>query len=912
MNLKSNAKKKRKINLNSFLKVYFFLSIFIISSLSLLFFNTGYWKNYKNEFLHRLHVSSVYNYIYLPKILYNGFKSKFYKIDKINLNISFENVINLENQRSKVIKKGGLIKNFTEVPATVDFEGKKYRIDLRLKGDRFSHYNEKDNLSYRLYLKDSEKIFGLRKFSLQKPRMRNYIHEWVFHKLISETDLINIKYEFIELSVNGSNSSLYNIEEGFDKILIERNKRRNGPIFSLQEELSAKFHDSNFEIYNKSFWLSSEHIIFTDSVRAKLEKFRDGGLEANDIFDIDKWAKFFAITDLNYYSHATAAKSVRFYYNPVSALFEPIGYDAHRGVPNYSKYIKNWNSLPINTAFEKAERCSKDITLCKKEGGRQNGDYFLYKIFFKKNKDLNDDFYQLYQSYILKFSSMEYLDKFFDKNNYNIERINNLIYGDYYFVDHLYFYGPGIYYFTKEDIYKRASDLRQKYSTNLDKLSVYQKSHNLEIVNLLKNNNILKLNKLDCKDKNTGIYKQINLKNNKIKNLKNLLIEEKFEDLNLVCNKIFFFNEKNNLVKKNINHKFDINYSTNLQNDSYKEFFFQDRNNLKLINSNTIIGKNIQIPENFIVKILPGQSIRLLNNAFIFSKSPWNANGKKKQIEISGLKDNFGGGIYIENTVETSFFNNVNFKYLSGLKKPYFYNKNNKYLTTKSSYVEKNSFNEVIDFSPDQNMIFNMNYNLMGSINIFNSIIKIENANFEKICSEDAINIISSKFFFENVSFSENCSDSIDIDFGIGEIHHAEFKHIGNDAIDLSGSFATLENIVLNNVGDKFISIGEESNVNISKMNGNNSYVGIASKDGSITKLNNINLNNVKIALASYVKKNEYENAKILAEKIEVNNEIIYDLSDLDSEIIINGKKMDTKNKNILRVIYNKDLSLIN
>ena len=47
---------------------------------------------------------------------------------------------------------------------------------------------------------------------------------------------------------------------------------------------------------------------------------------------------------------------------------------------------------------------------------------------------------------------MEYLDKFFDKNNYNIERINNLIYGDYYFADHLYFYGPGIYYFTKKDI----------------------------------------------------------------------------------------------------------------------------------------------------------------------------------------------------------------------------------------------------------------------------------------------------------------------------------------------------------------------------------------------------------------------------------------------------------------------------
>ena len=37
------------------------------------------------------------------------------------------------------------------------------------------------------------------------------------------------------LTINGDDKGLYVVEEGFGKELIERNKRRNGPIFSLDE-----------------------------------------------------------------------------------------------------------------------------------------------------------------------------------------------------------------------------------------------------------------------------------------------------------------------------------------------------------------------------------------------------------------------------------------------------------------------------------------------------------------------------------------------------------------------------------------------------------------------------------------------------------------------------------------------------
>ena len=44
-------------------------------------------------------------------------------------------------------------------------------------------------------------------------------------------DLIALKYFFVNLSLNDTNQGIYAVEEGFSKELVERNKKRNGPIF---------------------------------------------------------------------------------------------------------------------------------------------------------------------------------------------------------------------------------------------------------------------------------------------------------------------------------------------------------------------------------------------------------------------------------------------------------------------------------------------------------------------------------------------------------------------------------------------------------------------------------------------------------------------------------------------------------
>ena len=296
----------------------------------------------------------------------------------------------------------------------------------------------------------------------------------------------------------------------------------------------------------------------------------------------------------------------------------------------------------------------------------------------------------------------------------------------------------------------------------------------------------------------------------------------------------------------------------------------------------------------------------------IFSNSPWIANGSENIIQISGLRENFGGGIYFNNVKKKSFFKNVKFEYLSGLKKPFFYENSENYLTTISTYKNNNTYFEKIYLNPGKEILHNLNYSLMGSINFFKSDVELNKVYFNKICSEDALNVVSSNFKVINSKFKENCSDSIDIDFGIGEISNTSFDNIGNDAIDFSGSVATVKNINLDNVGDKLISIGERSTVNIENISASDAFVGIVSKDESVTKINNLNFKNIKLALAAYIKKNEYNKSKIVGNNIKVDNSKIFAITDFESEIIINNQKISNKKEDLLKIIYKKNLALLN
>ena len=126
-----------------------------------------------------------------------------------------------------------------------------------------------------------------------------------------------------------------------------------------------------------------------------------------------------------------------------------------------------------------------------------------------------------------------------------------------------------------------------------------------------------------------------------------------------------------------------------------------------------------------------------------------------------------------------------------------------------------------------------------------------------------------------------------------------------NDAIDFSGSKVNLEGIYINGSGDKGISVGEGSILNISNVIIINSYLGVASKDGSTVNAKNINTTNVRIPFAAYIKKNEYKAPELKVKDIKYQDFKILYVKDEPSKITINNNSKKKITENIIDKIYN-------
>ena len=107
--------------------------------------------------------------------------------------------------------------------------------------------------------------------------------------------------------------------------------------------------------------------------------------------------------------------------------------------------------------------------------------------------------------------------------------------------------------------------------------------------------------------------------------------------------------------------------------------------------------------------------------------------------------------------------------------------------------------------------------------------------------------------------------------------------------------------------------INKNTKVNIKKIEGRNSYIGIASKDGSISIAENINFVNVKIPFASYQKKKSFNHGVLkVNDPVNLENYLVKNIKDTKSDIFINSKKIQSSNRNAFNIVYKKKLNLIN
>ena len=94
----------------------------------------------------------------------------------------------------------------------------------------------------------------------------------------------------------------------------------------------------------------------------------------------------------------------------------------------------------------------------------------------------------------------------------------------------------------------------------------------------------------------------------------------------------------------------------------------------------------------------------------------------------------------------------------------------------------------------------------------------------------------------------------MDIDFSNLKIKNINISKAKNDCVDVSYGNYNIENLNLNDCGDKALSVGEKSTLELKNILAKNSNYGIASKDSSVVEMQNAEFNSVNICLSAYKK----------------------------------------------------------
>tara|TARA_E500000178_G_scaffold245211_1_gene241618 strand:+ start:434 stop:3421 length:2988 start_codon:yes stop_codon:yes gene_type:complete len=181
---------------------------------------------------------------------------------------------------------------------------------------------------------------------------------------------------------------------------------------------------------------------------------------------------------------------------------------------------------------------------------------------------------------------------------------------------------------------------------------------------------------------------------------------------------------------------------------------------------------------------------------------------------------------------------------------------------------------------------------LTGCLSLINIKVKdLELKSYNSTC-EDSINFINASGDVKNIYIANAFSDALDVDFSNLKIQEIEVKSALNDCVDFSSGNYELLRLKLTNCGDKALSIGEKSFIDINNINASYANIGIASKDSSIVSAEKAIFQNVKTCLSAYNKKQEYNGGFLNITSINCKDYFVKADLDVYSKIIVGGNNL--------------------
>ncbi len=729
--------------------------------------------------------------------------------------LSFQKDLALKNQ--SLLTEGN---NLVNAKITVDDVATE--VKMRLKGDNVDHLRG-DKWSFRVSGRNDMTVLGMKQFSLHHPRARNWMFEWFGQQLMRREGVTALRYDFVDVTLNGKDLGIYALEEHFEKRLIEHNERREGPILRYDEEpmwreinqitrpfRGAENSGSGDYLAAEPDGFGTKAIASDPAVQAMyvtavhlLEQFRRGEVTTSKAFDYKKLATYFALVDLLGGEHGSRWHNIRFYYNPVTSLLEPIAFDLNAGQPIRSLSIFAWNPSTTATPFPAR-----------------------YEAFQKRLFE-DKDFRVEYLGALNRVSQKEFLDNALKDVDAEAQAALNVLHTEFPF----YEFSPDILYKNQTYIQTllQASDgVHAMFVEKIDNRLRFQ----------IGNTQYLPLTLVGLEVPGHGVLpltKSVEVEPRRLDEPVKYLevdfdskdIAEPFDPATwFVQYKVASGGSPSKAAVTPHFWKWDKLTKDDFlrQEPNVTQFDFltvdENKRSIAIKPGHWTIREPMIFPAGYTIHATAGTDLDLVESAIILSRSPLLFEGNEDESIVIQSSDGTGQGLVVLQAEAQSVLEYVNFRKLT---------------------------------NPNRN-----GWVLTGAVTFFESPVSIDHCSFSNNNCEDGLNLIRTPFSLTNSAFSDTKSDAFDADFCKGEIANCSFVRCTNDGVDVSGSVVSIRNLSVTESRDKAVSAGEASRVTLDGLKATKTRIGMASKDRSELMAKNVTLNECAYGLAAYQKKPEF------------------------------------------------------
>ena len=807
----------------------------------------------------------------------------------VRIYMSDGSVRKLDDKRNSVLAKRRPIHiaagaDWVKGTVFVEYEGKKEKskTSIRLKGDWGDHLEDPKKLSFRIKTREGGYLFGMKAFSIQHPTTRRYGNEPLIFNQMRTHDILVPRYSFADVFVNDFPIGVMAIEEHFRKEMIEAQNRRDGPLLALNEDALWEQWDINYNAERPAgddrvnFWAHRDSMIKdfnkskfsrgsipTNNVirgQALLRDFYDGKVTSSESFDYEKLSKYWILVNIWGGCHSATWHNRRYYFNPISGLLEPVGFD-NIGSPENFKVCSDVDiktSLNDPKFIDQVVLSAQDIyqelqspsfAQMLSENQRAHTRVFDYEGFKSRPPSVSSELLVKNLRELLIYLSDE--NESFGRFDKAYMRQPPKTFGQKFLkMQPNIFFHMSSFYYPEES--KGAFEFRNLTLEPITVTRIYIPGKRGKTSNL----DIQEFN-LASSLTSSGIAAiDFTLSDEVLSKHSELGVEYKYQGQTYTRPVyVQFKNSPTGFVPDPI--------AAMRKMDGHKWIDVAGQQIIFAAGAHNFT-ESIALPKGWRVTLQAGTEFNFQSGSLLKIRGPLIVQGTKPEPVVVNVESHMSfkdmgswGGLFVSQSEERSL---VNYLILNG--------------------------NGVQNLNTRQGF-----YGMTGCLTFYESDVDINNSKFVDAQCEDALNIVKADFKLDNILIEGARADAFDSDFSTGLITNSEFVASGNDGVDVSGTVLNLENIIMTDIGDKAVSVGEKSTLIADGIAINGAVLGLVSKDLSDAKAKNVKFENISgTAIMTYIKKQEYGPSRLECDSCSFLSEMSRTGAQEGTTIILEGK----------------------